>query len=126
MVIGILLDLAYAARLAAGGMTPEQVDAALKSIPPESTVAVLGMLLGSLCSVAGGYACARIVRRDEYRVAAMMAALSLFISLLLGAGDQPPDMLFLLSACEVACVLLGAKYGRAHNRRETVPARGGA
>ena len=122
-LIGLLLNLAYAAQLSAGGMASDQVDEALKNLPPESTVAVLGLLLGSLCSVAGGYVCARMAGRDEYRLAIIMAMVSVFIGLALG-GDGPDDMTLLLSACEFACVLLGAKYGRERNQAPATEAPG--
>ena len=45
-------------------------------MPPQSALTMLGILLGALMSVLGGYVCARIVRRDEYRVGGIMAARS--------------------------------------------------
>ena len=114
-LIGLVLDMVYASQLASGGMTPEQVDEALKNVPPDSAVAILGMLLGFLCAVAGGFVCARMARRDEYRLGAILAMVSVFISLALG-GDESDDMTVLLCACEFACVLLGAKYGRERNQ----------
>jgi len=126
VVTSVVLSLLYALHLSNGGMTPEQVKAAMNAIPPQSAVAVLDTLLGALCSVAGGYACARIARRDEYRVGAVMAALSALLGLALGDAGAPDDLLLLLALTTAACVLLGVKYGHEHNRRGASPADTGA
>jgi hypothetical protein len=120
-VISIVLGLLYRAQLAGSGMSEDQIADAMNHIPPQSTVEICAILLSALCSVAGGFACARIVRRDELRVGAVMAALSGFASLLLG-GATSDDMTLLLTLCTVACVMLGVKYGREANRRDEAPA----
>jgi hypothetical protein len=119
-VISIVLSLLYHAQLARSGMSEDQITDAMNHIPPQSMFQIWGILLGALCSVAGGFVCARIVRRDEVRVGAVMAALSGFVSLLLG-GATSDDMTLLLTLCTVACVMLGVKYGREANRRDAAP-----
>jgi hypothetical protein len=120
-VIRIVLGIVYSVQVSTSGMSDEQMKAALEQLPPTSTIAILGMVLGSLCSVAGGYACARVVQRDEFRAGGVMAAVSGILSLLLGAGLSD-DMVLLFTACTVACNLLGVKYGREHNLRLARPA----
>jgi hypothetical protein len=121
MLLNIVLSLLYAASVANSGMSQAQMKAALANIPPDSIFMILAMVLGACCSVAGGYVCARIVRRDEYRVGGVMAALSAFLSLLSGPSDLSSDLLLLETLSTIACVLLGVKYGRARNRRPAPP-----
>lgn len=121
MVLGILVEVVYRVHLSAAGLSSDQIDDALTNLAPDSAVAVLGTLLGSACSVAGGYVCARIVRRDEYRVGGVMASLSALFGLLFGSPSTPDDLIVLFTLCTVACVLLGAKYGREYNQRTDPP-----
>ena len=121
-VLHIVLSVVYAVQVSTSGLSDAQMQAALAQWPPESVYAILGMVLGSLCSVAGGYACARIVQRGEFRSGGAMAAISGLLSLALGAGQTPDDMLLLYTASTVACNLLGVKYGREHNLRLAQPA----
>ena len=122
VLTGALLTIVYSASLAASGMSSDDITEALKNLPPTSAVAILGILAGSCWSVAGGYVCARIVQRDEYRVGSVMAWMSVFLGLLLGGADEPGDMLVLTSLTTIACVLLGVMYGVAANRRREGPA----
>ena len=117
LLTSVVLTVLYVASLAASGMSQDQVSEAMKHVPPTSAVAIAGTLIGACWSVLGGFVCARIVQRDEYRVGAVMAALSAFLGLLLGGTDEPADMLALLTLTTFACVLLGVKYGRAVNVR---------
>ncbi len=116
-VVGIVL-----ATLATAGLSDEQARAALEQMSPQSTYALLGMALGLLCSVAGGYACARIAQRNELRIGGVMVAISGMLALMLGSGQGSDDLTLLSAACTVACELLGVKYGRDHNRRLARPA----
>ncbi len=122
-VLGIVLDEFYAATLGGQGLTDGEVADAMQHIPPASAIGVLGILLGALMSVAGGYVCARIVLRNEYRVGGAMAAVSALLGLAFGSSDDPAGMTALLILCTVACNMLGVKYGSEHNRRlESHPA----
>jgi hypothetical protein len=122
MVINIILAVAYHVQLSNSGLSEAQIATVMQNITPQSTIAIVSTLLGALCSVAGGFACARIVRRDEFRIGGVMASLSGFITLAWGGSDLPDDLIVLLTLSTVACVLLGVKYGRESNRREAAPA----
>lgn len=116
-VLGIVLDQVYAMTLARQGLSNDQIEEAMQHIPPASAFGVLGILLGALMSVAGGYVCARVVLRDEYRVGGAMAAVSALLGLALGSGDDPTGLTALLILCTVACNMLGVNYGSQQNRR---------
>lgn len=114
---GIVLSIVYAATLGNAGLAGDEPS----QIPSDSGFAIAGTLLGAACSVLGGFVCARIARRDEWRIGGVMAALSALIGLLLGPGDTPDDLTSLLTLSTLACVMLGVKYGRERNRRDDAP-----
>jgi hypothetical protein len=122
ILAGIVLSFFYHSQIVASGLTPDQVDAAMDDMPMDSPFAMLGIVLGAACSVLGGYVCARIVRRDEFRVGAVMAALSASLSMLGESSSTPDDLVLLLTVSTAACVLLGVKFGREANRRPPPPA----
>lgn len=121
-LLGLVLQVVYAMQVGTPDMTESQLHDALENVPPDSGVMIAGHLLGALLSVAAGYVCARIVRRDEYRVGAIMAGAALLLGMMLYPDDQPVDMTLLLILCDVACNMLGVKYGAEHNRRLEAPA----
>ena len=116
-VLGLVLQTIYAMQIGAPDMTEAQLHDALENIPPGSGVMIAGHLLGSLLSVAGGYVCARIVLRDEYRVGGAMAAVSALLGLGFSGSDDPGSLTALLVLTTVACNMLGVKYGSEQNRR---------
>jgi hypothetical protein len=116
-VLGIVLDQVYAMTLGQQGLSDGQIEEAMQHIPPASSFGVLSIVLGALMSVAGGYVCARIVLRDEYRVGGVMAAVSALLGVALSSSDDPSSLTALLILCTVACNLLGVKFGSEQNRR---------
>ena len=109
MLAAALLCFTYGFWLANQGLGPDEVMAALKHIPTDSWVYVAGCLLGAGCSYLGGFWCARIVRRNEYRFGAILGGLSALFCWSWD-GDVPQEALFAMST--FACVLLGTMFGR--------------
>lgn len=120
-LVGVVLVAVYALQLQGTGLSDDALREALQRIPPDSGVAVAGTVLGALMSVAGGYVCARVVRRDEYRVGLVMAALLALWGLLADGGGTDDLLTLLFTATSVACNMLGVKYGAEHNRRLEAP-----
>jgi len=116
-VLGIVLTSVYALTLSGQDMTDAQIDAALQHIPAASAFGVLGIVLGALMSVLGGFVCARVVLRNEYRVGAAMAGISVLLGVMLGGDGDLDDLGVLLILCTAACNMLGVKYGAEYNRR---------
>jgi MFS family permease len=117
-LLSFILGMVYMAQVGTPGMTPSQVDDALRSMPQQSPLVSLGILLGALVSVAAGYVTARVARRNEYVVGAIMAAATTLICQALeDTSRQPIDLTLLFILSDVACNMLGAKYGAARNRR---------
>ena len=119
-----LLRAFYVQTFVTPGMTDDQLRDALQNAQPSFALMLVDVTLGSLMSVIAGYACARIVQRDERRVGALMAIASVLVGLLVGGGgDAPDDLVLLWIACDVACLMLGVKFGIARNRRAEAMAR---
>jgi hypothetical protein len=118
-VLGIVLGQVYGWTLSGPDVTQAQINDAVAHLPLASPFGVLGLLLGSLMSVLGGFVCARIVLRNEYRAGFAMAAVSVLFGLMVGDGgsDDADQLTGLLILCTVACNLLGVKYGAEYNRR---------
>jgi hypothetical protein len=118
MVVAVL----YALQLHAQGLSEGEMREAMAHMPRDSALYIGGTLLGALLSVAGGYVCARVAGRDEFRIGLVMAAVSGLVGLLMGGANEAPDMTALFALTGVACNLLGVKYGAEHNRRARGPA----
>lgn len=125
-LLGYLIFALYIQHVATPGMTDEQLIDLLRSTPPSFTLVLAEIVLDSLLSVTAGFACARIVQRDEWRVGAMMGFAALLAGLLLDDGSAPDDLMLLFVACDFACVMLGVKFGAERNRRIEALARGQA
>jgi len=117
-LLNIVLTSLYVAQVGTPGMTAADIEDLVHDMPPQSPLSMLSILLGSLISVAAGYVCARIARRNEYRLGGLMAGCVALLGLVLtDVGRVPADFLLLLLASGIACNLLGVKYGVAQNRR---------
>ena len=121
-LLGIVITVMYATQLHGQGLSDDEIHDALGHMPHDSAPYIVGTLLGALLSVAGGYVCARIARRDEFRIGLVMAATSALVGLLLGSANEEADMMALFTLTSIACNLLGVKYGAARNRRDQASA----
>jgi hypothetical protein len=70
-------------------------------------------IIGLGFSVLGGYCCARIVRRDEYRWGGVLAACVFIAGMMLGSGEAAPEEDLLLGAVSIIGTMVGAHLGRA-------------
>jgi hypothetical protein len=117
IALNLALWMVYAWRLMSSGMSAEQAEQWMTTQPPAAWLLIAGGLLGSALSVTGGFACARIARRHEYRLGGLLAILSPWCALLLAGDDggaQTPQAWLLASSA--ACVMLGAHWGCLKNR----------
>jgi peptidoglycan/LPS O-acetylase OafA/YrhL len=100
--------------------------------PRQTWFGVVGVLTGGACSFLGGYVCARLVRRNERRVTAMMATIVMASSVALALSVALQiDALSMLSwtwsiARLVATFLLVLAGGELGRRRNLVDVRTGA
>jgi hypothetical protein len=115
LLVGAIVGFLYAASLVSQGMSEADIAVALTNIPADSWMFIGGMLAGALLSFVGGFACARIAGRDEYRLGSILAFLTAGFGLAMGWESYEPMQNVLLTLSTAACVLLGTKYGRAAN-----------
>ena len=116
-LVGFVLATIYAVQLGGSGLSKADMREAMGHIPPTSAVAIAGTLLGALMSVLGGYVCARVVRRDEYRVGLVLAGIMALWGLTVESGASVDSMTLLYTACTAACNLLGVKFGAEQRQR---------
>ena len=121
-LLGLGLRLLRALQVRTPDMTRDQLGDALRNTPPTFSIVLMDGVLGALVSVAAGYACARIARRDEYRVGGVMAMATVLLNMVIDDGSPTSlDMALLYVLCDVACTMLGVKYGAEYNRRREAP-----
>jgi hypothetical protein len=112
----VLLALVYGVALGAAGVKREDIAAAMQASAPDSWFFYVGMLVGLGFSVLGGYVCARIARRSELKLGAILAALSAVSGLALSGDEQQLGTLLSLTLLGIGAVLAGARLGLAKNR----------
>jgi hypothetical protein len=115
LLAGGVLGIIYAASLTAQGMSEQEVSAALENIPVGSWFFVFGTSVGLAFSFLGGYVCARLARKDELRLGAIVGAISAVAGMLFGAEYYGSALNLLMAALVVIVVLAGAIYGRRRN-----------
>ena len=113
-VAGIVLGIVYAAMLAARGMGAEEIGTTLTELEVSgyfilSTVVRLGF------SALGGYVCARMARRDERRLTAIMAGLVVAIGFAMGAARWGVGLNVLMLVLTFAVVIAGGELARRRN-----------
>ncbi len=102
------------------GMSPEQVEESITNVDPMSGRAILTYGVGLVFSVLGGYVCARVARRSEFKLAGIVAAIGSAIGWILG-GELPLLLHLFLTCLSVACVMFGAWLSvRSNERRARV------
>jgi nitrate/nitrite transporter NarK len=112
-VTGLVLMTAYAYwRM---GVDADFVDG-LAAFSEDPTMFVTGALTGSLFSAWGGYLCARIARRREYRPVGVMTTISVALGAWLGSGQYAAGESVGLAIVTTLAILVGARLGRVRNR----------
>lgn len=117
IVATVILALGYGIVLGASGSSAEEIQAVTTNAPTDSGFFYMLALAGLAFSMLGGYVCARIAKRSELRLGAILAAISAGVGLAFGGDPSQLGMLISLTILGIAAVLAGANLGRAKNRR---------
>ena len=112
----IVLALIYGVFLAAAGVKREDIAATMQATATDSWFYYVGVVVGLGFSVLGGYVCARIARRSELKLGAILAALSAILGLAFAGDEQQLGTLLSLTLAGIGAVLVGARFGLAKNR----------
>ena len=123
-IASFIIGIAYAILLAKAGVPSEEISKRAASIDSFSTLGLLAIAAGLLCSVWGGYVCARISKIRECRNAAIMALLSCSFGYLLKGPAMSWLELLVLSLLGVVAIFLGTWLGIRLNKRECLGAGG--
>jgi hypothetical protein len=116
MVGSLLLGAIYGIALAASGASFDELAAAGEGVATDSWLFWITTAMGLAFSVLGGYVCARIARRNELRLGAILALLSALIGYLIAAGHYELGTFLSLTIASMAAVIGGARLGQARNR----------
>jgi len=111
----IILALIYGAALGAAGVKGEDIAATMRASATDSWFFYVGTLAGLSFSVLGGYVCARIARRSEIKLGAILAAVSAISGFLLAGDEQQLGTLLSLTLLGFGAVIAGARLGLARN-----------
>jgi hypothetical protein len=115
IAVGMLLAVAYGVSEARSGATPDQIAASLQNLPVGSWLSIVGMVIGGLFSVLGGYVCARVAKHSEFGLGAILAALSISFGAWAGAGEYSLVLHLVLSVATFLAVMFGVRMGAARN-----------
>lgn len=110
VAFGILMGIV----LLGAGVDPEAMDAMATS--PDSWVFWVGGAFGLGFSVLGGYVCARVARRGEMRLGAIVAAVSAVAGFTLAGEGMQLGTLLAMTLLSIGAVLYGAHWGAMRNR----------
>jgi hypothetical protein len=116
LVASMVLAIVFGIVMGAQGHGPEEIEAAMSGPFLDSWVSTIGTLVGLGFSVAGGFVCARIVRRSELKFAAIQGVLATVLGFALAGEPQVDDRPFLLASISFVAVLAGAVWGQMRNR----------
>jgi hypothetical protein len=112
----IVMMFAYGIYLGVQGLSPGQI-AAMASFNMGSWTFYAGIALGTAFSALGGYVCARVSRRREYLLGAIVAALSGLFGLVVGHKQYSALVNVLFLILGLVAVMLGTHWGYRRNRR---------
>lgn len=117
-VASFIIGIGYAIMLARQGMAAEEIS---KSVAVMDTLSPLGLFtvaVGLMFSICGGYVCARIAKRDEYRNCAIQAVMSCGFVFLMKSPPASWAEFIILSLLSIAALFLGAWLALRLNHRE--------
>lgn len=117
IVTALLVGIAYGVSLVNEDMSNEEFTAAISQITPDSGIFIATFAVGMAFSALGGYVCARIAKRSEYRYGAILATLSAAFGILISAGQYSILQHVLFSFATIASVLVGVRIGRGKKPR---------
>jgi len=113
----VILALAYGIVLGALGASAEEIEAVITNVPTDSGFFYMVALGGLAFSMLGGFVCARIAKRSELKLGAILAAISAGLGLALGGDETQLGTMISLTLLGIAAVIAGARIGQARNRR---------
>ena len=115
LIATVILALIYGASLGAAGVKQEEIAATMQASATDSWFLYVGSAVGLGFSVLGGYVCARIARRSEMKLGAILAALSSVSGFFLAADSLQLGTNLSMTLLGFGAVLIGARLGFTRN-----------
>lgn len=109
----LIFFVLYGIWLGATGADPEEINGMLDT---DSWLFWAATAVGLAFSVLGGYVCARIAKRAEMKLGAIVAVLSAAIGVLLSADQYQLGTQISMTLAAIGAVMAGARLGQAKNR----------
>lgn len=106
----------YGIVLGISGASAEEIAAAADFSATDSWQFYAATLIGLAFSVLGGYVCARIAKRAEMKLGAVLALLSAGLGFVLAGDEYQLGTLLSVTLAGIGAVLFGARLGTAKNR----------
>lgn len=111
---GIVISMLYAIVAGVSGQGSDEIVNVLQS--HDSALYMLSLLAGLVFSFAGGYVCARIAGRGEYRLGALQAVLSTAFGVWMSDQTDSFGIQVALAGLSILLIMLGVALGAAQNR----------
>jgi hypothetical protein len=114
----VLIMFVYGIVLGASGVRQEEIAAAVNVdfASTDSGWFYVGAAIGLGFSVLGGYVCARIARRSEMKLGAIMALLSAGLGLAMGSDQMQLGTNLSMTLATLIAVMAGARFGQKKNQ----------
>lgn len=113
LLVSVALGIVWAA-----SQPTDQPFVGYENLPWDSWVMLAGLAGGCLCSVAGGYVCARQARENEFALGAVMAVVGILAGILMGgASDQSLVFHVIGAVLTFLAVMFGVRLGVQRNQR---------
>ena len=116
IVFSFILSLFYGGYLAASGHSVEEIQALTEQSELGGFYMFALYAVGGTGSLIGGYICARIARLHEYRVVAILIAVSIVLGWIIAPAKDGGLEFLLTSILTIVATLAGAWLGVRRNR----------
>jgi len=113
---GLIFGIVYAMVLGASGSSAEEIAARVTHVDTDSWLFYAASSLGLGFSLLGGYVCARVARRSEYRLGGILAVLSAALGALMAGEQYQLGTLLSITLAGIGATLFGTRLGYLKNR----------
>ena len=116
IIFSFAWSIVFGAYLAASGNSPEEIRAMAESSQAGDFYSGVLIAIGGVGSLIGGYLCARIARRNEYRIAAVLTAISLVLGWIVSGNDEGGMNVVTSTLLTIAATYAGVMLGVRRNQ----------
>ncbi len=115
LAFGLLLVFAYGVSQASSGATSAEIAASFENLSFDSWVLIVDDIVDTLFSALGGYVCARVAKRSEFRLGAILAVLSISFDVWVSGDGYSVLWNIAMAVVTFLAVMFGVRMGAARN-----------